>query len=1607
MKYAVLLILFLFIIRSNTQQFDVNKYMKDANYILTAPHTVRPMQKIRISGSILNRDWEKVDVRAMIDRDNYEVIAGNEVFERQITNQIIMEMPANSENGTYRLRIRGMKLNGDVVFTDERHLQFEQKAISILIQLSQPIYSQGQTVKFRCIPLLRNRMPYYGTMDIHIVEEKDYIIKKWENIQTNVGIVSLRYPLTSNIPQKTLRIKATVLGHTTTKQFKIIEHLAPKYEVNVSMPYYFTSKSSGVGGVVVTNYTNTGRGVEGRMNISAIIYSRNNDNSLGIIHKQYERFDSVVGFFFSMRQISMKSGQISNDLTIEVRAEVTDPYFDETFVGYSITKIYEYNIIVKFLGSRLKAFKPGMFYETYISVSTIDGKRLDEIYRCIIRIRTQSITTGIIDTNDDGQLLNYINVAVPIDGIYKYRIWIPKNIRMITTTARFVRLNEQNEVLMQSEIVRERATAYTSLCGEYIQVKSKSENVNVGDFMIFNVNLTESGVNELNYQIISNGQMILNEIVKIEGRNSFSFDIALTSDMAPSCHLIIYYIRADREVIADAINFHIDQIDTIQSLNLTINRRKDFSGDSVELLTYSSPQAIVAFSGRDRFLRRRYGDSLTYDNLIDELYSYERRQANTSYQHIWMDEDGLIDKRYFFPSSSYGTSTSDVFRFVGLHILTDMNVRKHDICPYEIKTYEEDRLRPDIRPWRLFQCANGECIARILNCDGKDDCDDGSDEIGCDINEPIKDRQPFDYLDDGRLTADIQSIDQRENLMKRIFHSAWLWEERLNLPSGRVQFRTAVPKTTNSFLVDVFSLSRLTGLSMLSKPIDFESTRTFSIQCEFPSQIRVGEIVGIPIDIFNYDIIDIWSLIILPQNDNYKFIQIGDDGMAPQFVDGYKTFYKLPSKDHHIAIILQAGEVRRIHLALMPRPERGSISIRIEGISPVRSDSCNGEMELISEGIENYYHTAYLVDMRTTAKNLENFYINNTDYFIRPLQSVFSYVPGSPECKSYVVGEVAGPYLYQFPYLPDNTLDMPFSTTFGALYPMGAVLLNLIYMRKVDQLPLELREKALSFLNTEYTSFLSYRDSDTGAFCSFGRSNSTSVWLTAHAVRILQDASDPEFENRFYVDGRMLNETISWLLEQQNRTSGAWMEQTHTLDMKFELDEVELEESEERKNVNITLTALCVIAISKARQTGHVSSARLTAAMNNGKNYLERWYRLIVKDNPLAMAITTYALHVSDSAEYDTAFEILNRKFVRNARNGEIYFSPKEMDNTGRQWVGTLSMRPPKKWSDQDAISVEASSYALLLYTEKHWDTAPQLMQWLQQQRDHVGGFVSFPDSLIALEALISYSITFNTRRQFDTEMWFTPSASPTTNAHYVQLNMSNFVTMQQFDLEKVYGTLRMEAYGSGASLFQMHLTKNVEFLDISENFIREPPRKAFDMKLRVEPSGRNYSFLNYSFCARWTLTELRNRSGQTIVKVSTPSGYMAEESHLDIIGTSENIPLIRDAEVGLPNGIGVAFYFEYMDNNPICVQWRMTRYIPIANGSRFYDFTIHETFEPGNGYRSGYQLEYLFNLDICEVCGSYQCPYCPYYATASFLSMNFILLIFFLFLFQFTNHFI
>ena len=933
-----------------------------------------------------------------------------------------MKLPNTLRDDTYNIKIEGKFKTGELLFMNESELVFDQKAVSIIIQLERPDYRHESILRFRCIPIYPDLSGYYGTMDVLLYTPQGFIARRWQNIQTNAGVVSLSYIINDAPPAGTWTIKAIVMGYEATKSFDVIEFYQWKYEVNVTMHHYFLTTSPGVAGVVTANYT-TGRGVFGTCRIKAYVKENNvtiedlEENEAPFLEIFYDLFDGVIDFFFPMKDLLELSGKETlNEMEVYVRAEVNDPIFiGDISNGSFITTLYDPKIELKFLGKQPRSFKPNMPYTTYISVSNQDGTKLTKRKLKNLYVKLK------IEMNGGQTLSEQPILTIDESCIVSYTFKPDLNTQFIKIDAILIRNNYEED---ESTLVTERAIRYKSKSNQYIYIESSTKNPQVGDYMIFTIKLTQP-VDYVYYHIISSSRIIYTNILNMQHKQK-TFDVGITREMAPSSHMVAYYIRDDGELISDSYNFHVDAESIQNKVNITINKRKDFTGNNIEILSYASPQSFVGFAALDESIVKLYngGNILTELMLYDELYSFDKH-SNTSFIHTWNSELGFESERVFLPSQSYAYDVITTFSFSGLLLFTDLPIKSqsYSFSKFIQSSSENSDIKSESNNLNGNFNNDEQIIKQSLNNNDDVFCNNTLGLFNCldgktcyNLNQ-ICDRICNCQLDciDEYINGDecqkeekfFRPLHERFNpKIERIYQLSWLWKDSFTLPDGRVQFYAEVSKDIANYVVSAFAVSSLTGFGMLKQPAKISTTRQFYIQVELPEVARLGEQIGLMIDVFNFQHQRIEALIILHPSEDYKFVNVERDGLVSSFSPKLTTGY------HHVLLIIQPGKSRRIFLPIAPQ-KAGEIEITIEALSGANRDMFTGTLIVRYEGVTNFYHTPYLLSLVDRPRMITEFEIVTNETYILPLQQMWQYVPGSPTAKVSITGDICGPFFYR------------------------------------------------------------------------------------------------------------------------------------------------------------------------------------------------------------------------------------------------------------------------------------------------------------------------------------------------------------------------------------------------------------------------------------------------------------------------------------------------------------------------------------------------------------------------------------------------------------------
>ena len=179
----------------------------------------------------MNKLWATTLVKASIFTADQEIVSGSQELQPNIPNFIAIKLPNALRNDTYYIKIEGKLPTGELMFSNQSELIFDQKALTIIIQTEKPDYRQFQMLNFRVIPIYPDLSGYYGTLDVLIYAPAGFILKRWQNIQTNAGVVSLSYLIGDAPTAGWWTIKAIVMGYEETKRFEVYEFYEWKYEV--------------------------------------------------------------------------------------------------------------------------------------------------------------------------------------------------------------------------------------------------------------------------------------------------------------------------------------------------------------------------------------------------------------------------------------------------------------------------------------------------------------------------------------------------------------------------------------------------------------------------------------------------------------------------------------------------------------------------------------------------------------------------------------------------------------------------------------------------------------------------------------------------------------------------------------------------------------------------------------------------------------------------------------------------------------------------------------------------------------------------------------------------------------------------------------------------------------------------------------------------------------------------------------------------------------------------------------------------------------------------------------------------------------------------------
>ncbi|KDR15355.1 CD109 antigen [Zootermopsis nevadensis] len=1512
-------------------------------------------------------DHPFISVRIELKKDKVEITSATQNIPVSSTQTLFMQIPPSSTAGHYTLKVEGNypHTHGGTVFMNETEVVFSPQFLSIVIQTSRPVYKAGQVVHFRVLLLTTELKPFEDSANVYILNSDGLIMRRWVSIQINNGVISHKFTLPQLINDGFWKIRVEALGQIEDQNIRVENYFSPLFEVHVSLPAYTLDTEKYVSASISARSAME-RIARGNATFRMYgKYLKQNDSQKLIWEDKTSMKNGKHDVLIPMDLVESILGSLKG-IVLRLEAEVTEYLYGETMMGFSHTRIISGLINLYFLGASPMIFKPGMLFEGHVIVAYSDGERLsgETLAQSTLRIeilaqfesgstvslpdivalpvQKQFISTDLEDNEWNGGRSYGTEYADVLsmeryweEGILYFKFDVPPKVSELTLRAFYEDAEGGN---VQAKM---KATQHYSPNKKYMSVRSSSTNAEVGEFAVFHVK-TNFILQSFQYVVLTKGLLLFADKQTVESPGSTTtFALPIDQNMAPGFTLLVYHVTLHAELIADSMFIPVIGFNGYE-ITLEVNQGKDHTKKTAQAIMTANAGAFMGINSmRSTLYFMQAGNDISRSRITESFFAFENFTRSEP-KVKWRSRQGLIpDEVSYFPSMSYGLNSYETLRFSGVVVLTDAYLPIRELA-------DTCRGKEGYKP-----CFSEGCFLTIKMCDGYNDCEDWSDESDCSLQDD--DQYKYRIL---RMSRSDEMYDTAGN--------DWGWKEMNGEFGGEEFFTMDMPAVTDEWYFTGFTLGRVRGFTTIDTPIAFSSTRPFMMHIEGPTVCHHGEQIGLRLLLLNNEPYEMFVVLTLHASPQYKFVHVEEGGI----VTSYGA--RLSGGDHQHLVYLPAGEQLHVDMPVAPVVKQGDVAVTISAMTQVGGSKLVHNITVLGEGAMINKHTAVYLDLKNKALVLQYLDIYVEESPIIPYQSWRRYVYGSTSGYITVTGDIIGPAFPAVPLTAGVVLRRELKGTDGRIFELAVNIWTLHYLRLTNQLKWDISKQVLEEVNVIFAQVMKRFDKK-GWFKNWDTSQ-PSVWLTSWVIRIFKHASFQDWENLFYVEPQIFTRSIEWILQFQTELGSfaetAWYQ--NPLDTKMQ-HKFATRFNNSVQYHNITLTAHILITIHEVTQMLQ-GSIRTEAAKASIKavRYLE--HQLSSLTDPYEIAITTYALTLCDSTEKEFAFNLLHSKKLEVA-DGLPYWSRVPVPANRIRYENQRPFISPRDYETDVSLAVEATSYALMVYVIRDTDTfvPEKIVKWLTSVRMGSSAFISTTDTVIALQALTEYA--FRGRLKDITDMSITLELPSTAGFRKtVHIDNTSFTAIHIFDVPNVWGHLNVIAKGSGQAVVQMDISFGVDY----EGFKEFAKTETFNLEIKEFYSTfRNKSYITIQSCFRWLLED-PPMSGLSVLEVELPTGYNILESEAERLVQSRLHPKLRDAKTKEGK---IFWFFEQITQDWTCFNHTVRRWYPVANLSLYRQVQLYESHAKENFVMILVNSTPLYILNICEVCGSYQCPYCPYYS--------------------------
>ncbi|XP_041780453.1 CD109 antigen-like isoform X1 [Anopheles merus] len=1388
----------------------------EGHYSIVGAKLLRPNSEYHVA--VTNQDVSEPIRFSLAITDASSVIVKQEITLNTGETRLVPFAIGDIPESSYKLVAEGLS---GLTFKNETDLEYQQKSFSVFVQTDKSIYKPGDTVRFRVLVLDPNTKPLQkaDNISVHINDAKANRIKQWKEGKLVKGVFESELTLSTAPVLGAWTINVEVLGSKHNKVFEVDEYVLPKFEVTVESPGITTFKDGKVKAIIRSKYT-YGKPVKGEATVSVspeFQFHYVQPFAKDVITRKVIPIDGKGSVEFDLREDIHLEGDYTRNIVIE--AVVEEELTGRKQNASAKVMIYDRRYKMELVKSD-DNFKPGLPYTAWLKVSSQDGAPVQD--------QTNPVEVKQSSFESTTSVQNY---TLDQNGMAKLEINTEVNSSYINVVG----------VYLGQEFYLHGISKAESDVDSYIRAQVLTEMPLVGKDVLVEVTST-SPMKYFTYQLLGRGDVLLSNTIAVPESKTQSFKFPATFAMVPRAKLVVYYIAPNGDMVSDSKVITFDS-ELQNFMKVSLSKEQSKPGQDVEISISTNPDSYVGLLGVDQsVLLLKSGNDITKQQVFSELEKYEER----SY--------GFYRRKKRFAWNPHAEHRD--FSTVGAFVMSNAN----DPPP--------NNTLPEVPIYKFHRAPNGTVLYTTIE---KPRAQKQHHVLVTNTRPPLA--GPFAFSRIPRPHRDIPRL-----FLSQEIQNTWLFDDTYSGFSGEKTLQKKVPDTITSWIITGFSVNPIYGLGLTQQPRKLNVFLPFFVSTNLPYSVKRGEVVAIPIVVFNYMEDDQTAEVVLHNDEQeFEFADVENEVVESNKVELFRQ--------KRLDIASNTGK----SVSFMVKPKKlGHITIKVTAKTKIAGDAVERQLLVEPEGLSQFINKAAFIDLRAAPEVTKTFEVEIPK----------NAVPDSTRIEVAVIGDVMGSTIQNL----DSLIRMPYGCGEQNMLNFVPNIVVLDYLKATNKLTANIEAKAKKFMEAGYQRELSYKHRD-GSFSAFGENDkSGSTWLTAFVARSFKQAA-----NHITIDEGVIDKSLEWLSDHQ-APNGSFPE----------VGVVSHKDMQGGSGSGVALTAYTLIAFLE--NINLVDKYKNT--INKAIDYVYRNTESL--DDTYALALAAYALQLADHSSKGLTLSKLDTKATT--------------DSDSKWWHKPIPETEQKNpwYSRPNSVNVEMSAYGMLAFLEAGLDTdALPIMKWLIGQRNDKGGFQSTQDTVVGLQALAKLAAKITSPNN---DVTLTAKINENQEKR-MTVNAENGMILQKFELPSAARNIEIQATGSGFAVVQLSYKYNMNVTGEWPRFVLDPQVNAntnpdylhLSVCASFVPSaGQNVSnmaVMEVGFPSGFTadsdtLPSLENMP--FIKKVETKDGDTTVVLYFDSLDQRELCPTIsafRTHKVAKQKPAPVVIY-DYYDNSRIARQF-------------------------------------------------------------------------------------